>query len=359
MKETSYYKGSSAKRILAICMAFLLVFSCVAHTAASASSQANTQPHFFATALQEFFRGATGVTNAVLVDLNSDGVEEVVAVKVNENEGSVTLAVFDAAGGRNISVEATVTFERGLGTGISVYDQKYIQITIGTWGSFESHVFEYANGNLTKNIFSQVQINVPPIGTPIDMYDADYTYYHNGARITVRQYNEYSDKYGFRGSDFTRTKELHDSMHPDYDCDWNPRSYNDWITSHTARILAMTAPAPRPISVTLNGSPVSFDQQPIIENGRTLVPLRAIFEALGAEVTWNQSTQTATAVKDNITVTIKIGDSFLMRNGQRIPLDVPAQLVNNRTLIPARAVAEAFGATVNWDASTRTVIITD
>ena len=126
-----------------------------------------------------------------------------------------------------------------------------------------------------------------------------------------------------------------------------------------AAFLTHAVQASGEIRVVVDGIPMRTDVSPINVEGRVLVPLRSIFEALGAEVTWNQSTQTATAVKDNITVTIKIGDSFLMRNGQRIPLDVPAQLVNNRTLIPARAVAEAFGATVNWDASTRTVIITD
>jgi len=89
----------------------------------------------------------------------------------------------------------------------------------------------------------------------------------------------------------------------------------------------------------------------------TLVPLRAIFEALGATVEWEQSTQTVTAVKDDITIILKIGDSFLTKNGERIALDVPAKIVGGRTLVPARAVAESFGADVQWDGTTRTVTI--
>jgi len=125
---------------------------------------------------------------------------------------------------------------------------------------------------------------------------------------------------------------------------------------------ATPAPAPAPaqdIKVIVNGVTLTFDQPPVIENGRTLVPLRAIFEALGATVDWNQSTQTVTAVKDDITISLTIGSSILTRNGQNITLDVPAQLVGGRTLVPARAVAESFGAEVGWDQPTRTVTITD
>jgi len=121
-----------------------------------------------------------------------------------------------------------------------------------------------------------------------------------------------------------------------------------------------TIPPPAPeIKVLVNGAAVTFDQPPIIENGRTLVPLRAIFEALGATVEWEQSTQTVTAVKDDVTIVLKIGDSFLTKNGERIALDVPAKIVGGRTLVPARAVAESFGADVQWNGTTRTVTITD
>jgi len=127
--------------------------------------------------------------------------------------------------------------------------------------------------------------------------------------------------------------------------------------------LALTfAPATafaQEITVLVNGTAVTFDQPPIIEDGRTLVPLRAIFEALGATVEWDQSTQTVTAVKGDITIILKIGDSFLTKNGERVALDVPAKIVGSRTLVPARAVAESFGADVQWNQAARTVTITE
>ena len=111
------------------------------------------------------------------------------------------------------------------------------------------------------------------------------------------------------------------------------------------------------IRVIVNGTTVAFDQSPVIENGRTLVPLRAIFEALGATVDWNQSTQTVTAAKDGTTVRLTIGSNIMVVDGRNITLDVPAKIVGGRTLVPARAVAEAFGADVGWDAATRTVLV--
>ena len=119
-----------------------------------------------------------------------------------------------------------------------------------------------------------------------------------------------------------------------------------------------TAPTPDVITVTLNGQALGFDQPPVIYDGRTLVPLRAIFEALGADVEWDQGTQTVTATADDITVAMQIGNPVMTINNEEITLDVSPQLVGGRTLVPARAVAESFGAAVDWNAATRTVIIT-
>ncbi len=113
------------------------------------------------------------------------------------------------------------------------------------------------------------------------------------------------------------------------------------------------------ITVIINGTPVAFDQPPIIQNDRTLVPLRAIFEALGGTVGWDDVTQTVTSVKGDITVRLTIGSNLLYVNEAAVKLDVPAQLVNGRTLVPARAVAESFRCKVDWDEKTQTVLITN
>ena len=114
----------------------------------------------------------------------------------------------------------------------------------------------------------------------------------------------------------------------------------------------------KPITVFLNGEQLVFDVQPALESGRTLVPMRVIFEALGAEVTWNNDTFTAIAVKDDTTIKITIDDMKLYKNDQVIELDVPARLIDGRTLVPVRAVSEGMDAKVDWDNANRKVIIT-
>ena len=114
----------------------------------------------------------------------------------------------------------------------------------------------------------------------------------------------------------------------------------------------------RPINVTLDGQPVTFDVAPIIESGRTLVPVRAILEALGAQLTWDANSQQVTAQKEDTTISLTIGETTAYVNGEAYQLDVPAQIRDGRTLVPVRFLSENFHLTVNWDASTNTVEIT-
>ena len=102
--------------------------------------------------------------------------------------------------------------------------------------------------------------------------------------------------------------------------------------------------------VFVNNKEVIFaDQKAIIDNGRTLVPARGVFEALGAEVMWNGDEQSVTVKYRKDIVILKIGNSTILVNGHEKKIDVPAKLLNNRTMIPVRAVAEAFLCDVKWD----------
>lgn len=112
------------------------------------------------------------------------------------------------------------------------------------------------------------------------------------------------------------------------------------------------------ISVKVDGDKVYFDQLPQIVNDRTLVPLRAIFEALGAEVNWDGTTRTVTGIKGETTVKLTIDSDQLYVNGTAKTIDVPATIINDRTMVPARAVSEALGCLVEWQGDIRTVKIT-
>ena len=117
-------------------------------------------------------------------------------------------------------------------------------------------------------------------------------------------------------------------------------------------VLTISASA---VDVYIDGNKVPFDDNTgypfITEEGRTLVPLRATMEAFGATVRWDAETKTALVTKNETTVAVKIGENRVFRNGTEIPNDAAAVIVNGRTYLPIRAVLEALDATVGWNGS--------
>lgn len=112
------------------------------------------------------------------------------------------------------------------------------------------------------------------------------------------------------------------------------------------------------VRVFVNGSPVAFDQPPVIQGSRVLVPLRGIFEQMGATVEWRPATRTVLAASGSTLVELQIGSRIARVDGRPVTLDVPAMIIGGRTLVPLRFISESLGASVSWDAATRTVLIT-
>lgn len=121
-------------------------------------------------------------------------------------------------------------------------------------------------------------------------------------------------------------------------------------------LLATSASA---IELYVDTTKVETDTDPVIVDGRTLVPLRAIFETLGLTVEWDNDTRTAIGTKDSTTIQVQIDNSTAYVNGVPCTLDVPAQIVNNRTMVPARFIAESLGCKVSWYNETQTVGVMD
>lgn len=124
----------------------------------------------------------------------------------------------------------------------------------------------------------------------------------------------------------------------------------------TFAIQAQVQAAPQ-ISVYIDGVRLYADQPPMMIRGRTMLPLRAIFEALDARVGWNQRAQTVTATKAGTTVVLKIGSKVATINDSNVTLEVPAQTIRGRTMVPVRFVSEALGEQVLWNSRTQTVTI--
>ncbi|MDP4182622.1 MAG: stalk domain-containing protein, partial [Bacillota bacterium] len=114
---------------------------------------------------------------------------------------------------------------------------------------------------------------------------------------------------------------------------------------------------PNGIKVNIDGRPVIFDTQPLIRDNRTLVPLRSIFEVLGANVNWDSKTKTVTAKKDNRTVVLTVNKKEASVDGNKTSLEVPATIINGRTFVPTRFISESMGAGVTWNAANKTVVI--
>ncbi len=112
------------------------------------------------------------------------------------------------------------------------------------------------------------------------------------------------------------------------------------------------------ITVYLNQEKMTFAQPPVLRDDSTLVPFRALFERLNMTVQWFGAEQRVTAEKEGTAVTLFIGSDEMLVNGQAIKLPTPPIICNNHTLVPLRAVSEAAGADVRWNGDTRSVYIT-
>ena len=108
----------------------------------------------------------------------------------------------------------------------------------------------------------------------------------------------------------------------------------------------------------INGEAHTLDAAPIIRNDRTMLPVRFVAEAFGAAVAWDGSTATATLTRSDVEIMITIGAEFAVVDGEAVKLDSPAFIENDRTYMPVRFVAESLGATVEWDGTTSTATLT-
>lgn len=119
--------------------------------------------------------------------------------------------------------------------------------------------------------------------------------------------------------------------------------------------------AGEPVKITLNSEIVESDVEPFIENNRTMVPARAIFESMGAQVFWDDETNTVLMYREkngeSTSIVLQIGLDKAFINNNQVELETQAKIVGNRTFVPLRFIIEAFDENITWDDATRTVSI--
>lgn len=128
-----------------------------------------------------------------------------------------------------------------------------------------------------------------------------------------------------------------------------------------AAALAATLALPvlaQPIIAKLDGRALQFDQPPVMLGGRVMVPLRGIFESLGANVRFEAASQRIVAARGSQSVELTLGSNQAMVDGQPVTLDSPATSLGGRTMVPLRFVSEALGTEVRWQEATQTVFLT-
>ena len=131
------------------------------------------------------------------------------------------------------------------------------------------------------------------------------------------------------------------------------------VPVHGQGRVAAQATAEQEIVVKVNGVKLTFDVAPVMLNQRILVPFRAIFQALGATVVWDEESRAVFASRGSTSVQLAVGQRSAKVNSQAVSLNVEPLILSGRVLVPLRFVSEAFGAGVNWDEETKSVSITD
>ena len=335
----------------------------------------------------------TGLISAINADLNGDGTDELITVEskainvytIQDNQVTLCGTINERLIGNSGDSYANIflknynglnylgveLFFAGSGqnryqielytlNGTELTSKAYVYQLAGTNELYQSvkkdgvSIFSHTNGNgivstMDPNNFSTIYIAAKNV-----LFETGIT----------NEFLNSSDKLQYRPESYDQPHKL-----SNYVSDINLITYIRGTGVRTSqkpvvvfydysKLNELTQPA-YTIKVKLNGNEIVFtDQEPVIKDGRTLVPVRAIFEALGADVSWLPSSQKVIANTADTNITMTIGSQTYFVNGQSKYLDVPPMIINDRTLVPARASAEGFGCRVDWDDSTKTVLIT-
>ncbi|MDR0273601.1 MAG: copper amine oxidase N-terminal domain-containing protein, partial [Clostridiales bacterium] len=232
--------------------------------------------------------------------------------------------------------------DRGLGLGLDESGFANIRWTIN-----ESHgFFDIAGAQIRADLFDRGNLSAYSFG--VGDFNADYI---RGLPIefTAHGYQ------GYVFSHFEISGGINETVHAN-PAVITPTANDEQITvnavfERTTPQVTLILQIGNPAIVNHNGN-ATMDVPPIIINGRTLVPLRAIANILDAEISWNEETREATLVSDDRTLLIPIGTTI-----PEIEPEISAQIIDGRIMVPLRFIAEFFGADVTWDAAERIIEI--
>lgn len=273
-------------------------------------------------------------------DINFDGVPELYYVECNRFENE-----YSSIGEPEIYYIKDGKVEKGDANGVTNLTPGYAghrpepsNLKIDNWQNVMKNTETGEVNFIVYNGFSAFA-EYPKVVCYKLFFDAETGTLYSDCLIN-QEANEYTEKQRLTGYEYMGT-EVYFNTAPDEQWNiWN------WKPSYIAP------------KVIVNETTVEFDRPPVIVSDRTLVPIRKIAEALGAEVQWNGAENKALIFTDERKIELKIDDKNYTVDGNAKAMDVPARLFSGRTYVPARAVAEALECRVDWNGDTQTVIIT-
>lgn len=229
--------------------------------------------------------------------------------------------------------------------------------------------FDKATSSSGESASSDTNASAKRGGKPFGGTSSIITCVENRLKNLTEQFNGTASKTttaqngGFRGGNRggdNQPPQMNDGNQPPQTGDGNqPPQMSDGNQSPRAGVGNQAGSnRPTSIRVHLNGHLLKFTSDPYLKNDSTMVGFRSILEALGAEVSWDEETQTVTAVKDGTTIKLTIGDSIAYVNGEATELLAAPELKDDTTMIPARFVSEKLGMKVGWDDDGQLVTIT-
>ncbi len=161
------------------------------------------------------------------------------------------------------------------------------------------------------------------------------------------------DRYG----NSLRSASFHDGHDVNFDIKDAGLYFLKLNTTTRAKSYSFKVQYKQGIQIYINGDYFMSNQPAVMEGGTVMVPLRDIFEVLGAEVEWNQEVQSVRAKRGTHEISLNIGSTSAYKNGTSVQLSVPAQIIGTSTMVPLRFVSEALGAEVEWEPETKQVLI--
>ena len=203
---------------------------------------------------------------------------------------------------------------------------------------------------------------------PVYMYEVTYTgtaagYNTYYGHYAIAVFGNYDDMYFFEMD----KKQGENDLNKEFVAMLNTVAFSGNSNPSSTTTTQKPSSDPNAIKIKVDGTRVYPDSDPVIKNDRTIVPIRAVAEKLGYEVSWDADTRTVTIVSGLDTLKIKIGQKYMdlytkvpgenYSERARLTLEAPAEIINDRTYLPLRAIGEALGCDVDWEASSRTVII--